>query len=400
MDAGRSSYVYAKRIDHLVAAWVAATALFLQPKAQRDFPRPVNEALFATVVGRISNVLMVAIALFICGAMGYFRQAPIAYWGVAFLGCVTVVVRAQFIAIYRQRAAVGRPLSIETGLVIFGVLAVASSACFGIIGFVAFTDSADTTIIIVAVLSNIGTAGAVAARNCGTPRIAKGMLLFSQLPLVVGSIWADDAGFKLLLPLVPAMTAGLFVLIDERYDQLVELFFVQQKLSLLSNLDPLTQISNRRHFDDRLGQVAAASMKTQSPYAVLMIDVDYFKAFNDQYGHPVGDDCLRQIADTLRNNSRGAGDLVARYGGEEFVVLLDNADAAEAAHVADRLRHAVLALAIPHTNRVDAETVVTISVGSATTEQETIASETLMKRADQALYSAKAAGRNQIAGFT
>jgi len=132
------------------------------------------------------------------------------------------------------------------------------------------------------------------------------------------------------------------------------------------------------------------------PISILMLDVDYFKPFNDNYGHGLGDECLVQVAKTMTHELKRPNDLLARYGGEEFVVLLPETPLAGAIKVAEDLRAAVEALNFPHKYSAVADHV-TISVGVASNEvsQESAVDE-LLKRADAALYQAKAAGRNRV----
>ena len=130
-----------------------------------------------------------------------------------------------------------------------------------------------------------------------------------------------------------------------------------------------------------------------------MIDIDFFKQYNDAYGHPAGDDCLRQVATCLQEGARSS-DIVARYGGEEFAVILPDTDVNEARLVAERLRNAVMAQGIPAAATVPADKpVVTVSVGLGCRQSETrtAAPSTLLSEADRALYDAKRQGRNQVA---
>jgi diguanylate cyclase (GGDEF)-like protein len=127
-----------------------------------------------------------------------------------------------------------------------------------------------------------------------------------------------------------------------------------------------------------------------------MLDVDRFKIFNDRYGHPAGDDCLRRVAAAIAETARRPGDVVARYGGEEFAVVLPDTDEGGAEVIAERIRQAVYGLKIHH--EADANGVVTISAGVACTVSAGLNSrpETLMQDADRALYGAKASGRNAV----
>jgi diguanylate cyclase (GGDEF)-like protein len=166
----------------------------------------------------------------------------------------------------------------------------------------------------------------------------------------------------------------------------------KHQLEILSLTDPLTHIANRRHFQQHLALQWADLARSQRPLAVVMVDIDHFKQFNDALGHLAGDDCIRQVATALSEVTR-EHDLVARYGGEEFAVILPGAGAATASQVAERLRAAVAALAIDHPT----DGTVSISLGVATAvPRSDLRAENLVNAADAALYRAKQNGRNRI----
>lgn len=166
-------------------------------------------------------------------------------------------------------------------------------------------------------------------------------------------------------------------------------------MASLAMRDGLTQIHNRRHFDERLAQEWRACQRAAVPLCVLMIDLDHFKHYNDRYGHQAGDDCLIAVANALSQQLRRGRDLVARYGGEEFVCLLPDTTLADGLQLADKLCAAVRNLGIEHAASAVAP-VVTASIGVAcATPTEGLAPADLLKQADQCLYRAKAAGRNQ-----
>ncbi|MDA8383704.1 MAG: diguanylate cyclase [Betaproteobacteria bacterium] len=159
--------------------------------------------------------------------------------------------------------------------------------------------------------------------------------------------------------------------------------------------DGLTAVPNRRRFEDYYAHIWKAPGQT-APVALIMIDVDHFKPFNDHYGHQEGDACLRAIAQELSGALNRKTDLFARYGGEEFVCLLPGTEAEGALQVAERFRAAVLALAIPHA-RSPVGDWVTISVGVAAAGScAELSPRELVAHADEALYQAKAAGRNRV----
>ena len=166
------------------------------------------------------------------------------------------------------------------------------------------------------------------------------------------------------------------------------------ELLQMSNVDGLTGVSNRRHLDALLEQVWAHAQRSRSSVSVIMLDIDYFKPFNDSYGHLAGDDCLRAVAITLREQLPRSTDFVARYGGEEFAVVLGATDIDGAIRVAEKLLAAVDGLGIEHRTSPIAPHV-TISLGVASTvPQPGQDSKELIAQADVALYAAKGRGRH------
>lgn len=169
-----------------------------------------------------------------------------------------------------------------------------------------------------------------------------------------------------------------------------------ESLRVASQQDGLTAIANRGKFDEQLELQWRRCSRAAAPLALILLDVDYFKQFNDRYGHQAGDDCLRQLALVLRNVLRRDDDLAARYGGEEFVLLLPFTDVMGAKTVAEAVSQQLQDLAIPHQQSMVAERV-TCSLGCACLiPQPDIASSELIEMADVALYRAKKNGRNRI----
>jgi len=170
---------------------------------------------------------------------------------------------------------------------------------------------------------------------------------------------------------------------------------VNHQLAELSVTDGLTGLANRRRFDAALADEWARARRTRQPLAVIMMDVDYFKKYNDCYGHLAGDACLKAVAGVLQRYARRAGDLAARYGGEEFVVVAANTDQKAAYTLAETLRNAVVALAIPH--ETSPFGMVSVSAGVAVRFPTPQSSEhELLHAADEALYRAKDSGRNRV----
>jgi two-component system chemotaxis family response regulator WspR len=169
------------------------------------------------------------------------------------------------------------------------------------------------------------------------------------------------------------------------------------ELARLSHVDGLTGISNRRAFDEMLAREARRVVREHHPLSLLLLDVDYFKRYNDHHGHVAGDECLKRIATALGECAQRPGDCAARYGGEEFALILPATDATGALHVAENVRARLQALAMPHPARADALDVVTASVGVVTALPERVLTPMAMiEAADSALYAAKQAGRNRV----
>jgi len=165
------------------------------------------------------------------------------------------------------------------------------------------------------------------------------------------------------------------------------------ELLRLSTTDSLTQLANRRRFDRLLDEEIRRARRSGSPLSVLLADIDHFKRVNDSYGHPFGDECLRQVAAVLAAHCQRAGDVAARYGGEEFVVLLPGLDAGQAIALAESIRCAITQLQLQHGEQPVA---LTISLGVATLTPALVAPVDLLAAADAALYQAKNGGRNRV----
>lgn len=168
------------------------------------------------------------------------------------------------------------------------------------------------------------------------------------------------------------------------------------KAEIQANSDTITKIANRRYFDVRLEEEWARNYRSQQPLSMLAIDIDHFKAYNDLYGHPLGDDCLNQVAQAISRSVTRSSDVVARTGGEEFNVILPNTNLEGAKRVADKVLEAIQGLRIEHAGS-EVANVVTVSIGvSSVIPVPSFSTRGLMLATDQALYQAKGEGRNRI----
>lgn len=188
---------------------------------------------------------------------------------------------------------------------------------------------------------------------------------------------------------------GFAIDISETVRAEQELKKVNEKLKMLSVIDGLTQIPNRRKFDDYLGTEWNRHYRNKETISLILSDIDFFKLYNDNYGHQAGDDCLIQVAKSIQTSASRSSDLAARYGGEEFAIVLPHTDAKGAMVVAETIRKNVQELMIPHEDsKVNGYISLSLGVATATPNSHNSA-EGLIAMADQALYEAKEKGRNQ-----
>ena len=182
-------------------------------------------------------------------------------------------------------------------------------------------------------------------------------------------------------------------ILEQRTEKLQD---ANEKLEHMILVDALTQLYNRRYFERQLEMEWKKCHRESKRLAMLVIDIDFFKAYNDHYGHLSGDECLKSVAYVLSNSLNRPGDIIARIGGEEFVALLPDSDDAGARTVAETIQHNLRHARVPHAAS-EVSDFVTVSVGLAVTyPSDRVSALSLFKAADKALYQAKAAGRNRI----
>ncbi|MGH8523213.1 MAG: diguanylate cyclase [Gammaproteobacteria bacterium] len=233
------------------------------------------------------------------------------------------------------------------------------------------------------------------------PRLAAARPLYTAYlcglfgPLVLMLVLSGEVSALALAPVLLLFCGSLLLSARHANADLMEALVWRFGLEEQAGEDQLTGIPNRRRFDTRLAEEWRRAVREQVPLSLILVDIDYFKRYNDRYGHQAGDDCLRQLAKALAGGAERAGDLVARYGGEEFAVVLFHATRDGGYAVAERLRQRIEALKIPHMDSIHGW--VTASLGGATILPIPLASsQALVEAADQALYQAKAAGRNHV----
>jgi diguanylate cyclase (GGDEF)-like protein len=199
-----------------------------------------------------------------------------------------------------------------------------------------------------------------------------------------------------LTSLVATRTNELRLAKDALEERARDLTAANAQLEQISKVDSLTGVHNRRSFDAAIEDEWRRAVRLGTPLSLMILDLDRFKEFNDLYGHPAGDDCLRRVARLLGESLQRVSDMVARYGGEEFVIVMPNTWLAGAAELADRIRAGVQALAITHEAGTEPR-VVTVSLGIAClVPTPSSGPKALLEAADAALYRAKREGRNCV----
>ena len=224
------------------------------------------------------------------------------------------------------------------------------------------------------------------------------------LLLFAFAVISSIAGYRILFKPLQKLDDSLSKLNDhstekvfgaEREDELGHLSNTIQDLFNKANVDPLTGLYNRRYMDSSVERIMGLLSRSNGLFSVLMLDIDFFKRFNDTYGHDAGDKCLQAVAHALAYTVSRVNDIVVRYGGEEFAIVLPNTDSSGACSFAEKLIHNVRELNIPH-EKNEAATCVTISIGVTTgTVDYKQDLNMYLKKADEALYESKESGRNK-----
>jgi diguanylate cyclase (GGDEF)-like protein len=403
MDGGFTGGVQPVRF---VRAWRGAFASNLNESLQWR----LAETIYRQRATHVAAFLAVAI---VGGSVWGRTHSPwVLGWTVA--AAVLLLVRiGDFVAYHRRRA--GDDPQVWIRRFVAGTWLQAGLWGIGGAATILFGD-AHIQLIVVAVQSGFLAAGA--SRNNAVPAAAGGQIVLTLVPMLVACVLSGDPYFLVFSLLVllnflvtltivrnlHRQTVGLLIT-EQRNDALLrslgtanaELAEANRRLEVLATTDGLTGVANRRGFDLALRAEWQRATRAGHGLALLFVDIDLFKAFNDTFGHPAGDDCLRRIAACIAAMIRHPTDIVARYGGEEFAIILSGTSHAGAAELAERLRVQVQALALHHPHSQTG--VVTVSVGVAAMSPALLpvaVPDDLVAQADRELYRAKASGRNRV----
>ncbi len=260
-------------------------------------------------------------------------------------------------------------------------------------------------VLVMASLSAATTVSHAALRAGPAVWMVPVMLLYSLRCFAEGRQPEITIGFLIIVYLVTLLLYAsnhhgvITSFISLKFENLRLLEEVRQAHDILlqiSTIDGLTGLANRRHFEEVMEREWRRSIRGKMWISAIMMDIDHFKAYNDNYGHQAGDDCLRKVGAAICATLRRPSDFAARYGGEEFVVILPDTNAQGVAEVAEMLRREIEAMSVPHEHS-SASRVVTISAGAASLiPQDGMASSHLIGLVDAALYAAKQEGRNRV----
>jgi diguanylate cyclase (GGDEF)-like protein len=289
------------------------------------------------------------------------------------------------------------------------LLALVSGIIWGLAAFIIFPGGHPMLIslfvLVIASLSAATTISHSSLRLGAAAWSVPALLLFAVRSARDGGEFAYTLSLLIVLYLLTiltfslkhhASTASSIALKYENLDLLKELQTANEALRRWSAIDGLTGLANRRSFDETVEREWRRAMRDLRPVSMIMLDIDHFKLYNDNYGHQDGDDCLRRVASAITERVKRPADLAARFGGDEVVIVLPDSTLEGAADIAERIRRSVKALGIPHAHSSSGE-MVTISVGVASIVPKSgTAPSQLIKLVDTALYSAKHSGRDRV----
>ncbi len=282
---------------------------------------------------------------------------------------------------------------LSRALLAFGVLI--SSITWGVMAACASLDTplAPFGQVILLTTAGLSAGGAV---TFSASRSFVGLFLCGMLlpTIMVELLVVDEADLEVLFA-VGLYLFGMYVVTAHPYREYISALISNIRLSELSKTDGLTGLKNRRAFDESLKEELCRAQRMHYPLSLVLLDIDHFKRINDEYGHPAGDYCLQQLAVCMQKSVGRVSDTLARYGGEEFAVILPDTATADAFHVAEQIRQAVLLQDVVFEG---VHIPLTVSAGVCTGERtdKSVGAEKLLALADKALYAAKNGGRNRV----
>jgi diguanylate cyclase (GGDEF)-like protein len=395
--------------------------------AQTDIPsESIDWKLVEYLYDQAPVLIVGSLVPMTVAALGFARtsQSWFIAWGIS--ATLVLIGRISVNAAFPRRRIRTGPPTVWRRRFLIGTWANGAVCGSGAAGSVLLSD-AFTQMLVITMLTSFMMGSA--ARNGVYPKAAIGSILWAGIPLLLACLATRDIYYEFYTLFILLFSLSAIWVVRHLYTQTVRLLTTDEekavlvgeisrsnrelaavnetlaaaneKLAAIASTDGLTGLPNRRRFDDLFEPEAASARRNAVSDAavcdlsLLMIDIDWFKGYNDRYGHQAGDECLRSVGRTLAAGCRRPRDVLARYGGEEFIAILPETTGEGAAAVAETLRESIEALGIEHA--ASAFPVVTISIGVATLSRSAeMTCGVLIERADDALYRAKAAGRNRV----
>lgn len=336
------------------------------------------ERRLPVVFGLLTSIITGVAALVITGAL----------WPIVWIAAELILFAGRYRSIDKIAAKPEQErLRSYASLVAFGM---AWALTYGL-GQFACAATGNDLLIVMAAINTAGAVGNIASRNAPLPRFGMFAMVVAGLPFGLGLYLFNAPEMLLVFIMVTLLTGGMVLVMFQNHDIMLRMINAEQTNHIAARTDRLTELPNRIHLEERLAEFCErmARVPGSSPFAVLCLDLDGFKAVNDQHGHAAGDALLRAVAGRVIQAVRER-DIACRIGGDEFVFLLPDTSAAEASFVASRL---IAAISRPFDIGTGQLIRIGGSIGSAIATEQGEGPQALLDRADQALYLAKAAGK-------
>ncbi|RST88010.1 GGDEF domain-containing protein [Aquibium carbonis] len=358
--------------------WMSTPSRLDSPEIRERLFRSMFERRLPVLFGMLTSLVTGIAALVITGAL----------WPIVWIATELFL----FIGRYRSLDKIAaKPeherLKSYTSLVYFGM---GWALIYGL-GQFACAATGNDLLIVMAAINTAGAVGNIASRNAPLPRFGMIAMVLAGLPFGLGLYLFNAPEMLLVFVMATLLTGGMVLVMFQNHDIMLRMINAEQTNHIAARTDRLTELPNRIHLEERLAELCERMARTPGtpPFAVLCLDLDGFKAVNDQHGHAAGDALLRAVAGRVIQSIRDR-DIACRVGGDEFVFLLPDTSAAEAAFVASRL---IAAISRPFDIGTGQLIRVGGSVGSVIAAEPGEQPQDLLDRADQALYLAKAAGK-------
>lgn len=358
--------------------WLTTPRRLDTPEIRERLLRSMFERRLAVLFGVITSVATAVAAFILLGALWplVWIAAEIVLFAGRYRNVDTILLQPE-----QERHR------IYARLILLGI-------CWAVtygLGQYACAASGHDLLVVMGAINTAGAVGNIASRNAPLPRFGAVAMILSGLPFGFGLYLHGEPEMLMVFVMTTLLTGGMVLVMLQNHDVMLRMINAEWTNHLAARTDRLTELPNRIHLEERLAGLCDRRMAIADapPFAVLCLDLDGFKAVNDQFGHAAGDALLRAVAGRIGQSIRDQ-DCACRVGGDEFVLLLPDTSAAEASFVAARL---ISAIARPYDIGLDHLVRIGVSIGSAIAEDPGERPQTLLDRADQALYAAKAAGK-------